>query len=258
MRGYHLVSQIPLLSPTSLFNCVPSQPAMEDIGCVCYTGATCNTPDGKDFRDKGARHLRRLSFVQFFTSIPCIVVGIASMGVALTNPNYPQINGYALITGILVLVGSISGIKATNSVVLENAEILVKRHVLVNYVMNILCLTFASLQFGATGWAVGECISTNQDVAAKCEPYTTVSVVLGITLICLGVILFITCLIGTIFFCVFARSFGFVNQYATMQREIDSLRQRIDERESNCQNNVLVSTETRIHEEGAYPVCTFV
>ncbi|XP_067670257.1 uncharacterized protein [Haliotis asinina] len=206
---------------------------MDDVGCVCYTGATCNTPDGKDFRDKGARHLRRLSFVQFFTSVPCILVGVASLGVAFTNPNYPQINGYAVVTGILVLIGSLSGIKATNSVVLENGEILVKKHVMVNYVMNILCLTFASLQFATTGWAVGECISTNQVAASKCEPYMTVRVGLGITVICLGIILFITCLIGTIFFCVFARSFGFVNQYANMQREIDELRKRIDERDSN-------------------------
>ncbi|XP_046365292.2 uncharacterized protein LOC124141352 isoform X1 [Haliotis rufescens] len=206
---------------------------MGDTGCVCYVGTTCNTPDGKDFRDKGAHHLRMLSLVQMVTSVPCIVVGIASMGVALTNPNYPQINGYALITGILVLVGSISGLKATTNAVLEKDERRVKRHVLVNYVMNILCLTFASLQFSVTGWAIGECISTNPDAAIKCEPYTTVNVVLGIIVISLGVILFITCLIGTIFFCIYARSFGFVNHYGTMQKQIDTLRKQLDEQESN-------------------------
>lgn len=105
--------------------------------------------------------------------------------------------------------------------------------VLVNYVMNILCLTFASLQFSVTGWAIGECISTNPDAAIKCEPYTTVNVVLGIIVISLGVILFITCLIGTIFFCIYARSFGFVNHYGTMQKQIDTLRKQLDERESN-------------------------
>ncbi|XP_071085543.1 uncharacterized protein [Haliotis cracherodii] len=167
---------------------------MENTGCCCRSNAIApDSLEAKDVRRKAALFLLRLSWVQIVASVLSVITGLVSVGVALTNPTYPKINGHAVLTGILITI---------------------------HFTLSVTCISMSVLQILFTGWAVGECFSTNQDTAYKCQPYETANVGLGFIVIFLGVVQLITSIVGSTFLCSYKRVFAFMDYQDRIQQEM--------------------------------------
>ncbi|XP_046365297.2 uncharacterized protein LOC124141353 [Haliotis rufescens] len=194
---------------------------MENTGCCCRSNAIApDSLEAKDVRRKAALFLLRLSWVQIVASVLSVITGLVSVGVALTNPTYPKINGHAVLTGILVFIGGVYGRKATKKDVVEEVGVRVRAYITIHFTLSVTCISMSVLQILFTGWAVAECFSTNQDTAYKCQPYETANVGLGFIVIFLGVVLLIASIVGSTFLCSYKRVFAFLDYQDRIQQEM--------------------------------------
>ncbi|XP_046557517.1 uncharacterized protein LOC124266769 [Haliotis rubra] len=197
---------------------------MEDNCCCGRSNAIApDSLEAKDVRKKAARFLLRLSWVQIVASVLSIITGLVSIGVAVTNPTYPKINGHAVVNGILVLIAGVYGRRATEKDVVEEVGVKVRAYITIHFTLCITCISLSVLQIIFNGLAVSECFSANQDTAYKCQPYETANACLGLVAIFLGLVLFITSAVGSTFLCSYKRVFAFMDPQDRIQKEIAML-----------------------------------
>ncbi|XP_067670258.1 uncharacterized protein [Haliotis asinina] len=200
--------------------------------CVRSNNTAPDSRDAKDVRKKAARFLLRLSGVQIVVSVISIITGIISIGVAVTNPTYPKINGYAIVNGILVLIAGVYGRRATEKDVVEEVGVRVRAYITIHFTLCITCISLSVLQIIFNGWAVSECFSTNLDTSYKCQPYGTANASLGLIAIILGLVLFITSVVGSTFLCSYKRVFAFMDGQDRIEHETAMLNDSKTQHES--------------------------
>ncbi|XP_046365304.2 uncharacterized protein LOC124141356 [Haliotis rufescens] len=183
----------------------------------------------KKFRDRGFLALKKICLIQLGLASISVITGIVAVSFAAKNPQFPYIIAAPVWSGVLVAIGAACGSQAsTIGFNKDDVATKVKALVILHYVFNVLCITIciASAVFGILG--VVFCRSSDVKLSARCIPDTTALIATSGVSTAVGLLLSLFCILGTCYFCCYARSLGFKSK-REMQRQMKAMQRQLAE-----------------------------
>ncbi|XP_046557566.1 uncharacterized protein LOC124266805 [Haliotis rubra] len=188
----------------------------------------------KKLRDRGFLVLKKICLIQLGLATISVIVGIVAVSFAAENPQFPYIIAIPIWSGALVAIGATFGFLASNiGFNKDDVAPKVKAYVILHYVFNVMCISFcaASVVFGVLGAVF--CRSSDFKQSTRCTPDTTALLATSGVSAGVGFLLSLSCIMGTCYFCGYARSIGFKSrremrrQFADMQRQLAEVRAQV-------------------------------
>ncbi|KAL8588819.1 hypothetical protein ACOMHN_011535 [Nucella lapillus] len=202
---------------------------VSECPCCINTPVAFDSEEGLARRRRFIRRYRSLSTVQLCLSLLALASGATSAALTFLNPNFPFLLCLPLINGVLMLIAAVFGRMVGGAHVDDQVSAAVKRNVIVHYVMCVLGCTFCMLAAAFSSVGLGYCLapegSTYRENCSTAHRDPRLAF-LAIDII-LGFILFVTCIVGCVLFCMHARTVGFSNRMQSMENELNQLRAQV-------------------------------
>lgn len=166
-------------------------------------------------RTKALSQLRKLSLVAVIVSCVSIIVGILVL-VYSSGAGFPIVTGAPVWSGAAVLVSGILGVLASKSDVNyatippPKARCLLMAH----YIVSISCLSVCGICFGYSLAGVSVC----QDQDPQCGINYNQEEIVNIIAMCVALLMLVTAIVGSVFFCVYKRLFGLYSMRELLYR----------------------------------------
>lgn len=159
-------------------------------------------------RTHALSQLFKLSLVAMGVSCVSIIVGILVL-VYSQRAGFPIVTGAPVWSGAAVLLTGILGVLASKSdvnygsVPPPKARCLLMAH----YIVSVSCLSVCGICFGYS--LAGLSVCREGDLQCGVNHYQ--EEILNIIALCVAVLMFVTAIVGSVFFCVYRRLFGLYN-----------------------------------------------
>lgn len=141
-----------------------------------------------------------------------VVSGHGSAGWPVFNFGPLVVGIIMLITGLLALMASIKG-EGCQRAEPEETPTAVKGLFIGVYILSVTCISICGVSGAFAFLSMGICISGEGELAINCYPDKDTNIALAAIGGILCALLGFSCIIGCIFFCMYARAFGFKNRY---------------------------------------------
>ncbi|KAK6179800.1 hypothetical protein SNE40_012076 [Patella caerulea] len=224
----------------------------ESVVQVSCGGPEYGTEEAVEYQKRAFRFMKRIGVFQLSVGFIAFVSAIGALvcGFMVETINYPVIDIFPLLTSVLAVLAGYFALKTARCTPQLQVDAPTKRYVIIHYVIDVTNVSFASCSAAFAGWAIGVCKSTDVKMISYCNPNHDTILIFGIINCVAGAIIAITCIPGMIFFCIYARVFGFTNRedrvrdlenrINNLQRQLENQRPPpydIDEAPPSYQNN---------------------
>ncbi|XP_070183985.1 uncharacterized protein [Littorina saxatilis] len=194
--------------------------------CPC-----CDSPpvefhseEGKQRRRKLVCHYGKISMVQFPLAVLALLSGATTIGLTVTNLQWPFFSCFPLVNGLLLLIAAYFGRRVGQANLDVELPPSVKRNVVVHYVLSLIGVTFCGLAASFSGVCLGFCLSDNPETLAKCSPNHDVKMTFVCIDLALGLLQLPACIAALVLFCLHARTLGFNDRFNSLKDEVADLR----------------------------------
>nr|KAG5697677.1 hypothetical protein BaRGS_000562 [Batillaria attramentaria] len=138
-----------------------------------------------------------------------------------------------------MLVAAIFGYKASQSNVDNEIPTSVKRNIGIHYGISVSCCSLCGIAAGNGGWGLGVCLGDDPKNLENCSPEHDLKMAFSISDLCINMLLLLTAIVGSVFFCRYARTFGLsrMQRMRDLEREVQELRAQVHAVNAHGQSN---------------------